>query len=169
VPPETGCSSSLIRHLISRCTAPRGVLARQAQSCGSRSYRAALVVSSVSRPLGYLHHGSHQPAVGQIPDPVSAERWHGGCLPGRPHYRDRIADGLSAGTLLPLISGMKVCLYPSPVHYRIVPEMLRDTNATSLSGTNTFPSGHARYAHPYHFYGRRYVFAGGEKLEEETR
>ncbi len=77
--------------------------------------------------------------------------------------------GLTGGFLLPVLSGVKTFFYPSPLHYRIIPEMVYGSNCTIMFGTDTFLSGYSKYAHPYDFYSIRYIFAGAEKLRDETR
>jgi len=77
--------------------------------------------------------------------------------------------GLTGGTLLPLLNGIRTVLYPSPLHYRIVPALAYDANATIMFGTDTFLSGYARMAHGYDFYSLRYIFAGAERVRDETR
>lgn len=77
--------------------------------------------------------------------------------------------GLTAGTILPLISGVPVYFYPSPLHYRIVPELIYASNATIIFGTDTFLNGYARTAHPYDFRSIRYIFSGAEPVKASTR
>ena len=77
--------------------------------------------------------------------------------------------GLTGGVLLPLLSGVRTFLYPSPLHYRTVPEIAYGINATILFGTDTFLAGYARVADTYDFYSVRYVFAGAERVKTETR
>ena len=76
--------------------------------------------------------------------------------------------GLTIGTLLPLIRGVYVFLYVSPLHYRVVPNMAYVTDCTIMLATNTFLQGYARTAHPMDFRTVRYLFAGAEKVQEST-
>ncbi|TMI99601.1 MAG: acyl-[ACP]--phospholipid O-acyltransferase [Alphaproteobacteria bacterium] len=77
--------------------------------------------------------------------------------------------GFTAGTVLPLVSGVPIYLYPSPLHYRTIPELIYGVNATIVFGTDTFLAGYARAAHPYDFRSLRYILAGAEPVRESTR
>jgi len=76
--------------------------------------------------------------------------------------------GLTIGTLLPLVRGCYAMLYPSPLHYRVVPTAFYQKDATIMLGTGTFLNGYARKAHALDWRSLRYMFAGAEKIQEAT-
>ena len=77
--------------------------------------------------------------------------------------------GFMGGIALPLISGVPTFFYPSPLHYRTVPELVYGICATYMFGTDTFLTGYARMANPYDFRSLRYIVAGAEPIKELTR
>lgn len=79
------------------------------------------------------------------------------------------AFGLGICTLLPVLAGVRVFLYPSPLHYRIVPRLFYESQSTIICGTDTFCAGYARYGRPYDFCHARLVIIGAEKMRESTR
>jgi acyl-[acyl-carrier-protein]-phospholipid O-acyltransferase/long-chain-fatty-acid--[acyl-carrier-protein] ligase len=79
------------------------------------------------------------------------------------------AFGITGGILVPLFKGCPVVLYPSPLHYRMVPEFTYDHDCTVLFTTNTFLAKYAKVAHPYDFYNVRHLVVGAEKLTDDVR
>ena len=77
--------------------------------------------------------------------------------------------GLTVGTLFPLLEGAKLFLYPSPLHYRIVAELVYEIGATVMFGTDTFFRGYGRIAHPFDFHNVRFMFAGAEAVKKDNR
>ena len=77
--------------------------------------------------------------------------------------------GLTGALLLPTLGGVSVYMYPSPLHFRIVPELVYGSNSTIIFGTNSFLKGYGRMGDPYDFRSLRYVFAGAEAIQEETQ
>lgn len=76
--------------------------------------------------------------------------------------------GLTAGSLVPLTTGISCFFYPSPLHYKIIPGLVYQTAATIMFGTDTFLNGYARAADRHDFNSVRYIFAGAEKVKPET-
>ena len=54
--------------------------------------------------------------------------------------------GLTAGVVLMLATGIRTGLHPSPLHYRVIPELVKKLQATILIGTDTFLTGWGRRA-----------------------
>jgi acyl-[acyl-carrier-protein]-phospholipid O-acyltransferase/long-chain-fatty-acid--[acyl-carrier-protein] ligase len=77
--------------------------------------------------------------------------------------------GLTVCTMCPFLVGAKLFLYPTPLHYRVIPELCYDIRATIMASTNTFLRNYAKYAHPYDFASMRLCINGGELLREDTR
>ena len=77
--------------------------------------------------------------------------------------------GLVVSTLFPLFEGAKLFLYPSPLHYRVVAEIVYEIGATIMFGTDTFFRGYGRIAHPFDFHNIRFMYGGAEAVKPDTR
>lgn len=77
--------------------------------------------------------------------------------------------GLTGGTVLPLIAGVRLFLYPSPLHYKQIPEVARKARPTVMFGTDTFLAAYARTAKDDDFSSLRFAVAGAEAVRAETR
>jgi acyl-[acyl-carrier-protein]-phospholipid O-acyltransferase/long-chain-fatty-acid--[acyl-carrier-protein] ligase len=76
--------------------------------------------------------------------------------------------GLTGGALLPILNGIKAFQYPSPLHVKQIPPLIRDTKASVLFATDTFINQYARAAEPGELSGLRFVVCGAEKVRQET-
>ncbi len=76
--------------------------------------------------------------------------------------------GLTAGVMLPLLTGMKAFQYPSPLHVKQIPPLVKDTHASILLATDTFINQYARAASPGELSSLEFVVCGAEKVRDET-
>jgi len=77
--------------------------------------------------------------------------------------------GLTAGLFLGLFGGLRVVLYPSPLHFRQIPKLIAATGATLLMCTDTFARNYVRAAEGDALSRIRFVIAGAEQVKLETR
>jgi acyl-[acyl-carrier-protein]-phospholipid O-acyltransferase/long-chain-fatty-acid--[acyl-carrier-protein] ligase len=76
--------------------------------------------------------------------------------------------GLTGGALLPILTGLKAFQYPSPLHIKQIPALVKDTKANVLFATDTFINQYARAAAPDELSGLTFVVCGAEKVRDET-
>ncbi|PHP68263.1 2-acyl-glycerophospho-ethanolamine acyltransferase [Zhengella mangrovi] len=76
--------------------------------------------------------------------------------------------GLTGGTILPMLGGVDLFLYPSPLHYKLIPQAVAKVKPTIMFGTDTFLNGYARTARDSDFASLRMVVAGAEAVKPET-
>ena len=77
--------------------------------------------------------------------------------------------GLTGGTILPLLYGVRLFLYPSPLHYKLIPAAAAKVRPSIMFGTDTFLMGYARTAKDTDFESLRFVVAGAEAVKPQTR
>jgi acyl-[acyl-carrier-protein]-phospholipid O-acyltransferase/long-chain-fatty-acid--[acyl-carrier-protein] ligase len=77
--------------------------------------------------------------------------------------------GLTGGTILPLIAGLKVVCHPTPLQPREIVRRIRKHNATILLSTDTFINQYARASDEGDLDTLRMAVCGAERLRDETR
>jgi acyl-[acyl-carrier-protein]-phospholipid O-acyltransferase / long-chain-fatty-acid--[acyl-carrier-protein] ligase len=77
--------------------------------------------------------------------------------------------GLLGGLILPLLTGVKTLLYPSPLHYKLIPQVAAKRRPTILFSTDTFLAAYAAAAGDGDFSSLRFAVAGAEPLRATTR
>ena len=76
--------------------------------------------------------------------------------------------GLGIGVLLPVLSGCKVYLYPTPLHFEKIPQLLEKTKSTVFFSTDTFLKKYLPYVNKSTFKNLNFLIAGAEKVDIST-
>jgi len=77
--------------------------------------------------------------------------------------------GLTAGVLVPLLTGLRSFQYPSPLHVKQIPRLIRESKAAVLFATDTFAGQYARAAEPGDLDSLLFLVCGAEKVRPETQ
>jgi acyl-[acyl-carrier-protein]-phospholipid O-acyltransferase / long-chain-fatty-acid--[acyl-carrier-protein] ligase len=77
--------------------------------------------------------------------------------------------GLTVGSLMPLLLGIKVICHPTPLQPKEIVRRIRDSKATILLSTDTFISQYARAGEQGDLNSLRLAVCGAERLRDETR
>jgi acyl-[acyl-carrier-protein]-phospholipid O-acyltransferase/long-chain-fatty-acid--[acyl-carrier-protein] ligase len=77
--------------------------------------------------------------------------------------------GLTGGTFLPLFTGMKTFMFPSPLQAKNIVGLVKDLKASILFGTDTFLNQYIRVADDGDLNSLEFVVCGAERVKAETR
>ena len=77
--------------------------------------------------------------------------------------------GLTVGTLLPLMIGVRIVCHPTPLQPKEIVRRIRRHGATILISTDTFINHYARASEPGDLDSLRMAVCGAERLRDETR
>jgi acyl-[acyl-carrier-protein]-phospholipid O-acyltransferase/long-chain-fatty-acid--[acyl-carrier-protein] ligase len=77
--------------------------------------------------------------------------------------------GLLGGVLLPLFTGHKAFLFPSPLAVKEIPKLIKETGANVFFATDTFAQQYARNADDDDMKCIRLMVLGAERVRAETR
>jgi acyl-[acyl-carrier-protein]-phospholipid O-acyltransferase/long-chain-fatty-acid--[acyl-carrier-protein] ligase len=77
--------------------------------------------------------------------------------------------GLTVGTILPLIAGVKVVCHPTPLQPKEIVRRIKRYGATILLSTDTFINQYARSSEAGDLDSLRMAVCGAERLRDETR
>jgi len=77
--------------------------------------------------------------------------------------------GLTGGAMLPILTGHKCFLFPSPLQVKEIPKLVRDTGANVLFATDTFAQQYARNSADGDLSSIELMVCGAERVKEETR
>lgn len=77
--------------------------------------------------------------------------------------------GLTGGAMLPIFTGHKTFLFPSPLQVKEIPKLIKETGANVFFATDTFAQQYARNAQDGDLSCIELMVCGAERVKEETR
>ena len=77
--------------------------------------------------------------------------------------------GLTGGVMLPLFTGHKTFLFPSPLAVKEIPKLIKDTGSNVFFATDTFAQQYARNAADGDMNCIQLMVCGAERVKPETR
>jgi len=77
--------------------------------------------------------------------------------------------GLTGGAMLPILTGHKCFLFPSPLQVKEIPKLIRDTGSNVFFATDTFAMQYSRNAADGDLSCIELMVCGAERVKDETR